>query len=550
MENVDELCFSCMNRKGNEEFCNMCGFNNNTYEPPMHHLKPGTILNGKYILGKSLGEGGFGITYIGYDINLEIRVAIKEYFPGGFVSRDTSNTDTVTIFSGSDKEIYDAGKAKFINEAKALAKFDNMPGIVSVKDFFLENGTAYIVMEYVDGETLKEYLKHSGDKISADKVFEMMKPLMDSLAKVHKQGIIHRDISPDNIMLTKDMEVKLLDFGAARDISGNGQKSLSVQLKPGYAPEEQYRSHGEQGPWTDVYALCATMYRAMTGNVPEEALERMQNDTLSPPSALGVAIDPNKEQVLMRGLAVYAQQRIQDMETLYNALFYGGAVPQQPIQQPMQQPIQQPMLRQSNTRPNKSVIAAVAVCAGVVALALAVMAVSILVPYIKKGKESEPVAEEVATETIAEPTQHPAPIMTNVSASSTRGTDSEGGTYSKEAILTDDPTSKWVPGKSHEEGIGQWVELSADTTQYVSGIKVLNGYHKNSETWRNNNRVKLCRVSFSDGSEKEFILDDTMDMITLNFGEVIPTTSVRVTIGSVYYGAKWNDTAITYVGVY
>lgn len=526
-----------MEKKGDGEFCVKCGFNNNTYEAPPHHLKPGTILAGKYIAGKAIGEGGFGITYIGYDINLEIKVAIKEYFPNGFVSRDVAKTDTVTIFSGADQEVYESGREKFINEAKALAKFDNYPGIVSVKDFFYENGTAYIVMEYIEGETLKDYLGHTGGRISADGVFEMMKPLMNSLAQMHAQGIIHRDISPENIMLTKDMNVKLLDFGAARDISSGSQKSLSIQLKPGYAPEEQYRSHGKQGSWTDIYALCATMYRAMTGIVPEESLERMQNDTLMPPSQLGVNIDPIQENALMQGLAVNASQRIQDLETLCSALYNKVSVPE----------MGSTYEKDQQTSNNNLIIIIAVIVAAVV-----VCASGILIFMMNSGginEEPEPSPSPTSTATAA-PTAIPAPVMTNVTASSTRGTDSEGGQYSKEAVLSQDKNTKWVPSTSSGNGVGQWIQLSADSDQYVKGLKILNGYHKDSSTWEKNNRVKLCSVAFSDGTSRDFVLDDTMEMITLDFGGIVKTSSVRVTIGSVYYGSRWNDTAITYIGLY
>lgn len=545
MDNVNELCFSCMNKKGNGDFCDSCGFNNSTYEPPLHHLRPGTILAGKYIVGKSIGEGGFGITYIGYDINLEIRVAIKEYFPNGFVSRDVSNTDTVTIFSGSDQQIYESGREKFINEAKALAKFDSLPGIVSVKDFFLENGTAYIAMEYVDGETLKDYLNRIGGKASPETVFNMMKPLMNSLSQIHGQGIIHRDISPDNIMLTKNMNVKLLDFGAARDVSGDGQKSLSIQLKPGYAPEEQYRSHGKQGAWTDVYALCATMYRAMTGIVPEESLERMQNDTLKPPSQLGVSINPLQEQVLMQGLAVYANQRIQDMGTLYNALFNNGniSMPDGNAVNPVP-PVKPAGETTKSNKINPIIIVLIAVFAVIVLGVIGIIIAAVVSP----GTE-EPIPRPTVSVTDA-PTAVPIPVMTTVTASSTRGTDSEGGQYSKEAVLSQDNNTKWVPSKNSGDGTGEWIQLSADTVQYVHGLKILNGYHKNAETWGKNNRVNLCHVSFSDGTTKDFVLGDTMELITLDFGEAIETTSVRLTIGSVYRGSRWNDTAITYIGLY
>jgi len=303
--------------------CPVCGYDETAQELPPHLLRPRTILNGKYLLGKVLGQGGFGITYIGWDLNLGIKVAVKEYYPSGFVTRETTSVGTATVqpFTGSQGDFFIQGREKFINEARTLAKFFNLPGIVSIKDFFQENGTAYISMEFIDGQTLKDYLAQMGGRLPANQVFDMMKPVMYSLAEVHKAGLIHRDISPDNIMISKDGQMKLLDFGAARDFSGSGNKSMSIMLKPGFAPEEQYRSRGVQGPWTDVYALSATIYRCITGVTPEESVERVRRDEVRPPSMLGVHIDPAQEAALMRGMAVLQEYRFQSVTELYYALY-------------------------------------------------------------------------------------------------------------------------------------------------------------------------------------------------------------------------------------
>lgn len=309
-------CYNCMNPiEDNTGVCPYCGqapFGVN----PTHQLKTGTLLKNRYLIGKSLGQGGFGITYIGLDTMLEMRVAIKEYYPNGFSNRNHEVTDHVTLTT-SNSDLYEKGKAGFLREAKTLARFYEEPGIVSVRDFFEANNTAYIVMEYLEGITLKKYVEAKG-KISADVLFRVMRPLIQSLEKVHSQGIVHRDISPDNIMILRGGRLKLLDFGAARKVDGD--KSLSVLLKPGYAPEEQYRSKGKQGPWTDVYSLCATMYYCLTETRPEEAVERVINDDLARPSELGAKIAPSQESVLLRGMAVRAGERYQSMRDLINAM--------------------------------------------------------------------------------------------------------------------------------------------------------------------------------------------------------------------------------------
>jgi serine/threonine protein kinase len=271
-----------------------------------------------------LGEGGFGITYIGWDLNLNIKIAIKEFYPTGFVTRENSAYNTVHPMEGAKGEFFAKGREKFVNEARTLAKFRSLAGIVAVNEFFSENGTAYICMEYIEGQTLKSYLEQMGGKLPAGQVFDMMKPVMVALSEVHKSDMIHRDISPDNIMISKSCQMKLLDFGAARDFTNSGNKSLSVLLKPGFAPEEQYRSRGVQGPWTDIYALCATMYKCITGVTPLESISRVRTDELKPPSALGIEIEPAREKALMQGMAPLQENRFQSVRAMYNT-FYDSA---------------------------------------------------------------------------------------------------------------------------------------------------------------------------------------------------------------------------------
>ncbi len=319
--NVEHLCINCMREKPNGGVCPFCGFDESQYTPSPHHLPPRSILGGKCLIGRVLGEGGFGITYLGWDLNLDLKLAIKEYYPTGFVTRTNTATSTVTPYHGDKTEFFTKGRSRFINEAKTLAKYYALPGIVSVRDFFLENGTAYIVMEFVEGETLKQRLAHAGGKLDPSLVFELMRPLLRSLSEMHASGLIHRDISPDNIMITPENNVKLIDFGAARDYLDSGNRSLSVMLKPGFAPEEQYFARGQQGPWTDIYALCATIYRAITGVTPPDSVERRLNDELKAPSALGVRISPAEEAALLKGMAVSQESRWQTIPELYAALY-------------------------------------------------------------------------------------------------------------------------------------------------------------------------------------------------------------------------------------
>ena len=306
-------CMGCMKEKGESEVCPHCGYVSPKEQENAAYLPEGTVLQNRYLLGRVLGQGGFGITYIGYDNTLDARVAIKEYYPGDIAQR-TPGDKTVTPYTQASAD-YEHGKKRFIEEARTLARFSDFPGIVSVKDCFEEDNTAYMVMQFLEGIDLKEYLNRKGGKISPEEAVSILTPVMDALKEIHRAGIIHRDISPDNIFVTTEGQIKLIDFGAARQSLGGG-KSLSIQLKPGYAPEEQYRTHGNQGPWTDVYALAATLYRMVTGQVPPEAMERLSYDTLEIPQGL----PENIMTALQIGLAVRAPERYSSAEQFQNAL--------------------------------------------------------------------------------------------------------------------------------------------------------------------------------------------------------------------------------------
>ena len=291
-------------------------------EENLHCLRKGTRLIGRYTIEGVLGQGGFGITYLGIDELHEQKVAIKEFFPQGIVTRNIEYQDTVTVTFVGEKDNYEKGKERFLKEARTMAKFSKDEGIVKALDFFEINNTAYIVMEYLEGITLKQYLREN-QRIAPEDLIELLVPLIESLDEIHSQGMIHRDISPDNIMVLPDGRIKLMDFGAARDYTEFGEKSLSIVLKPGYAPPEQYQTHGVQGPWTDIYALCATMYKCITGENPPDAIERVMDDHLKKISAFGIPVLPQIEEAIIKGMSVAANDRYQNVGDFCEDL-YGG----------------------------------------------------------------------------------------------------------------------------------------------------------------------------------------------------------------------------------
>lgn len=317
---LDHLCMGCMQYLDHPEApCPVCGWRPGDANQP-HQLAPGSILAGKYLVGRVLGQGGFGITYMGWDIPANAKRAIKEYYPSDSVTREGDHY-TVTPYTSQDiPRLFAQGRDKFFLEAQNLARFDHIPDVVSIKDFFLENGTAYIVMEFVEGQTFREYLTRLGRPMELADTLALLEPVARSLEQVHAAGLIHRDVSPDNIMLTADGTAKLLDFGAARGFSIQGARTNTVNVKMGYAPDEQYRTHGNQGPWTDVYALAATIYRAITGQVPIQAFERSPTDLLDRPTLLGAKLTPAQEQVLLKGMAVFPEGRYQSVREFYDAM--------------------------------------------------------------------------------------------------------------------------------------------------------------------------------------------------------------------------------------
>ena len=291
-------------------------------EENLYCLRKGTRLIGRYTVEGVLGQGGFGITYLGMDELHKKKVAIKEFFPQGIVTRNIEYEDTVTVTLVGEKENYDKGKERFLKEAQTMAMFSKDKGIVKALDFFEINNTAYIVMEYLEGVTLKQYLREN-KRIDAEDLVELLVPLIEALDEIHSQGLIHRDISPDNIMVLPDGRIKLMDFGAARDYTEFGEKSLSIVLKPGYAPPEQYQTHGVQGPWTDIYALCATMYKCITGENPPDAIDRLVDDHLKKISAFGISVSPQIEKAIIKGMSVAAKDRYQNVGDFCEDL-YGG----------------------------------------------------------------------------------------------------------------------------------------------------------------------------------------------------------------------------------
>lgn len=314
---IRKMCLNCMHMSKEDEFCPVCGKPKRGSKSFGRALEPGTILNGKILIGNILGMGNFGITYMGFDMLLEYRVAVKEFFPDDMVEREEDGS--LRVAGETTEEEYMEEVKAFQREARILAQFSKHPGIVSIKELFFQNNTGYMVMEFLEGGTLRRYIDNNGGRLTVEHALSLMEPVISSMEEIHKSGLIHRDISPENIMLDNDGSIKVIDFGATKKLSN---KTAQVYFgKFGYAAIEQMLGEG-QGPWTDVYGICATLYCMITGDIPTDAYTRSQGEEeLIPITDFGIPIEKRVADAIMKGLSMECLDRQQDMGHLKRSLY-------------------------------------------------------------------------------------------------------------------------------------------------------------------------------------------------------------------------------------
>ena len=314
-----KICMGCMNQvSDNDKICPACGYDQSNVREKSYYLDPGTIIGGKFIVGKALEYGGYTVKYLGFDAEAQHKVIISEYLPSDFSTRSDGESE-VTIYSGDAYEQFSHGLETFLNEGNKIQQLADTQGVAKVYDCIAENDTGYVISEYLVGTTLKEVLD-TGKVYKPEEAKQFISQILIGLIKVHPLDIIHCDIAPETIFITEQGEVKLLDFGATRYVTTANSKSLAIILKQGYAPEEQYRSQGKRGPWTDVYALAAVMYRMITGKVPPESVDRALSDEITEPSKLNTGISQSMENALMNALNVYQDDRTKTAQEFYKEL--------------------------------------------------------------------------------------------------------------------------------------------------------------------------------------------------------------------------------------
>ncbi len=315
---ANELCMNCFSVKGQYEVCPFCGYVEGTPPKQPHYLTHGTVLWNRFIVGTVIGAGGFGITYKCFDTTLGVTVAAKEFYPAGLVNRAPGEC-RVGLLSGDKEGQYKERLQRFLMEAQSVAQFGKAKDIVNVFDFFEENGTAYIIMEYIDGVLLKDYLEKQG-AIEPEAAISIIMPIIEAVKKIHSKGIIHRDISPDNIFITSENTIKVFDFGAAQLNDSKEGMAAEPVIKVGYSPLEQYRDKSKKGFYTDVYAVGAILYQMLTGVKPIESTEREFKDELKSPKKLGVEISGNMDRAVMEALSVRTEFRFQGIQQFQDAL--------------------------------------------------------------------------------------------------------------------------------------------------------------------------------------------------------------------------------------
>ena len=313
------LCHNCMSAHPRDvAVCPYCGYDSAAYKPHPLFLKPGLLLQEQYVLGRVLGQGGFGITYVGLDKHLCKRVAIKEYLPSNLATRSPDGPRIVPL--EHQEQAFSQSLGLFINEARYLAKFEH-PNIVRVLNYFEANHTGYMVMEYLDGTPALAWLRAQGGHLAPAAAMEIVRPLLDALHTIHAENIYHLDISAQNIFIRDDASPVLFDFGAARRVIGDYTHTLALVLKRGYSPLEQYADGGRIGPWTDIYACAAFLYLLLGGRLPPPAPERFHVETLVAPHRFSqLKIAPAFSEAVCKGLAVKAEDRFSDVRSFQAAL--------------------------------------------------------------------------------------------------------------------------------------------------------------------------------------------------------------------------------------
>lgn len=320
------LCYGCMNPKDCDEngVCRVCGFDENAPSLPSY-LAPGVMLRDRYVVGKLLSYNGESANYIGFDTITQSKVVIKEYMPDTLCEREAGKSilDVAPQYVAQYKTLM----SEFVELNKTLSKMRSLSHIIPVVDMFGDNNTGYVVLAYFEGVTLEKYIEHNGGRLTWETVRRFFPPIFTTVSLVHNAGLIHRGICPENILIGENGDIKLTGFAISDERTANTE--IAPELYSGYAAPEQYNSSARQGTWTDVYGVSAMLYKALTGVTPLDAASRITDDTLETPASLVPEIPESVSNVIMSGMELDGEKRIQTITELVTKLFeqpeIGGA---------------------------------------------------------------------------------------------------------------------------------------------------------------------------------------------------------------------------------
>jgi serine/threonine protein kinase len=309
VNNLDRLCMGCMNDKGDETICPVCGFNENSPQNPAY-MPVRTMLDGRYLIGKVLDSNGDGVTYIAWDCEENVQVRIREYMPRNFCNRGDDKHSIVPVI-GSETVFHDKME-QFLDLARALARLSDLPALFPVTDIFESNNTSYYVTESVRSITLHDFLLRNGGSLTWDQIRPLILPVINTLSELHAEGVVHGGISPDTLMVGRDGKIRISGFSIS-DVR-SARTDMNSQLYSGFASIEQYGFDGKQGPWTDVYGIAATLFRVLVGNPPPEANERVTNDCMIIPAKIAQSMPKSVLTALAGGLAILPEDRTQSID--------------------------------------------------------------------------------------------------------------------------------------------------------------------------------------------------------------------------------------------
>jgi len=388
-----KLCYHCMTQIENEHVghCHACGKSLKPESVSAKFLKPGTELGGRFIVGFPLGAGGFGNTYIGWNKVLLRKVAIKEFYPEQYVKRAEDGLH-ITVTDEKQFPRFQNGLKQFLEEARSVASLQDIKGVVAISNFFEENGTGYIIMEYLEGMDVKTILEKSGNKKDYEWCRRVILTILHTLREIHKRGVLHRDIAPDNIFVTKEGVIKLIDFGAAKHASALANTGAEIMLKVGYAPIEQYSRKTAQGAYTDIYAVAAVFYRMLTGQKPFAADKRLKDDELITPSEMGIVVPKQAEYAIMVCLNVKPEFRLQSADEFMEALDGKSFVPVYEPEWIL------PVVREKRTFARLPIMAKISIGLAILCAVIAIIVVSVMIVQ-KNVNDTEQLVGSNITET-------------------------------------------------------------------------------------------------------------------------------------------------------